>query len=285
VAKRKIIKIEEDKCNGCGLCIPNCPEGALQIIDGKARLVSDLFCDGLGACIGHCPQGAIYIEEREAQKYDEKKVMDNIVKQGKNTIIAHIKHLKEHNEFGYLKEAMDYLVTKGIKIRPGDLTDTVASGPCGCPGSKISQKAPDAPQKSASPTSEKRLTPFSRLGTWPVQLKLVPAFAPFLSGADILIAADCVPFAYADFHEDLLKGKVLLVGCPKLDDASYYKEKISQIIVNNDIKSITHAHMEVPCCFGLLPIIKDAIAKSGKKIPFIDVNISIKGERVKDVES
>ena len=258
--KRKIMKIDEEKCNGCGLCIPNCPEGALQIIDGKARLVSDLFCDGLGACIGHCPQGAIDIEEREAEKYDEKKVMDNIVKQGKNTIVAHLKHLKEHNEFGYLKEAMDYLVTKGIRIRPGDLTDTVASDPCGCPGSKVVN---------------------SQLGTWPVQLKLVPAFAPFLNDADILIAADCVPFAYADFHEDLLKGKVLLVGCPKLDDASYYKEKISQIIVNNDIKSITHAHMEVPCCFGFLSIIKDAIAQSGKNVPFEDVTISIKGERLK----
>jgi len=284
MAKRKIIKIDEDKCNGCGLCIPNCPEGALQIIDGKARLISDLFCDGLGACIGHCPQGAINIEEREAEKYDEKKVMDNIVKQGKSTIIAHVKHLKEHNEFGYLKEAMDYLVAKGIKIRPGDLTDAVASGPCACPGSKISQKLPEDNQKGAKPTPKKRLTPFSlesRLGTWPVQLKLVPAFAPFLNGADILIAADCVPFAYADFHEDLLKGKTLLVGCPKLDDISYHKEKITQIIVNNDIRSITHAHMEVPCCFGFLPVIKDAIAKSGKKIPFSDVTISIKGDRLK----
>ena len=281
MSKRKIIKIDIDKCNGCGLCIPNCPEGALQIIDGKARLVSDLFCDGLGACIGHCPQGAINIEEREAQKYDENKVMAHIVKQGKNTIIAHIKHLKEHNEFGYLKEAMDYLVTKGIKIRPGDLTDTVASGPCGCPGSKIIQKAPGDNQKGIRGTP---LTPSSlksRLGTWPVQLKLVPAFAPFLNGADILIAADCVPFAYADFHEGLLKGKILLVGCPKLDDILYHKEKITQIIANNDIRSITHAHMEVPCCFGFLPIIKDAIAQSGKKIPFSDVTISVKGDRLK----
>jgi MinD superfamily P-loop ATPase containing an inserted ferredoxin domain len=278
--KRKIIKIDEDKCNGCGLCIPNCPEGALQIIDGKARLVSDLFCDGLGACIGHCPQGAINIEEREAQVYDEKKVMDNIVKQGKNTIIAHLKHLKEHNEFAYLKVAMDYLVTKGIKIRPGDLTDTVASGPCGCPGSKVSQRAPEDSQKSARPATEKRLTP-SRLETWPVQLKLVPAFAPFLNDADILIASDCVPFAYADFHEELLRGKILLVGCPKLDDIQYNKEKISQIIANNDIRSITHAHMEVPCCSGFISIIKDAIAASGKNIPFSDVMISIKGERLK----
>ena len=263
MAKRKIIDIDEDKCNGCGLCIPNCPEGALQIIDGKARLVSDLFCDGLGACIGHCMQGAINIEEREAEKYDEKKVMENIAKQGKNTIIVHLNHLKEHNEFGYLKEAMDYLMTKGIKIRPSDLVATQHTS------------------KGARLTPKRGLTPESRLETWPVQLKLVPAFAPFLSGADILIAADCVPFAYADFHEDLLKGRILLVGCPKLDDIQYYKEKISQIAKNNDIKSITYAHMEVPCCFGLLPVIKEAISGSGKDIPFNDVTISIKGEKVK----
>jgi len=277
--KRKIIKIEEDKCNGCGLCIPNCPEGALQIIDGKARLVSDLFCDGLGACIGHCPQGAIAIEERDAEKYSEKKVMENIVKQGKNTIIAHLNHLKEHKEFGYLKDGMDYLVTKGIRVRPSDLMNAPCVSSSSCPGSKMSQKMPGDNQKSDG------ITPFSRLGTWPVQLKLVPAFAPFLNGADILIAADCVPFAYAGFHEDLLKGKILLVGCPKLDDIAYYREKISQIVANNDIKSITCAHMEVPCCFGLLPVIKEAIAKSGKEIPFIDVNISIKGERIKGNKS
>lgn len=260
MAKRKIIKIDEDKCNGCGLCIPNCPEGALQIIDKKARLISDLFCDGLGACIGHCPQGAITIEEREATPYDEKQVMENIVKQGKNVIIAHLNHLKDHNEFGYLKEAMDYLMTKGIKIRPSELV-----------ASEKKEKV-----KEAKITGKLA----SRLETWPVQLKLVPAFAPFLNGADILIAADCVPFAYADFHEDLLKDKILLVGCPKLDDISYYKEKILQIINNNDIKSITYAHMEVPCCFGLLPVIKEAIAVSGKNVPFNDVTISIKGERM-----
>ena len=278
MSKRKIIKIDLEKCNGCGQCIPNCPEGALQIIDGKARLVSDLFCDGLGACIGYCPQSAINIEEREAEAYNEKKVMDNIVKQGKNTIIAHLKHLKDHNEFGYLKEAMDYLVTKGIRIRPGDLTDTVASGPCGCPGSKVIDSRKDAASKKDRMSGQKNI---SELETWPVQLKLVPAFAPFLNGADILIAADCVPFAYADFHRELLRGKILLVGCPKLDDVAYYKEKIAQIVGNNDIKSITYAHMEVPCCFGLLPAIKDVIAESGKKVPFEDVTISIKGERLK----
>ena len=277
MAKRKIIKIDEDKCNGCGLCIPNCPEGALQIIDNKARLINDLFCDGLGACIGHCPQGAINIEEREAEKYDEKRIMENIVKQGKNTIIAHLNHLKEHNEFGYLKEAMDFLVTKGIKIRPSDLVNTHHSG-SGCPGSKVIDSRKQEKVKEGKKAVSGGV---SRLETWPVQLKLVPAFAPFLNGADILIAADCVPFAYADFHEDLLNGKVLLVGCPKLDDVTYYKEKIYQMIANNGIKSITYAHMEVPCCFGLLPVIKEAIASSGKIVPFHDVTISITGERIK----
>lgn len=276
MAKRKIIKIDEKKCNGCGLCIPNCPEGALKIIDGKARLISDLFCDGLGACIGHCPQGAITIEEREAEPYDEKKVMANIVKQGKNTITAHLNHLKEHSEFGYLKEAMDYLVTKGIKIRPSDLISVQHSG-SGCPGSRVIDSRKKETSRKDKAAAHKNV---SHLETWPVQLKLVPSFAPFLNGADILIAADCVPFAYADFHEELLKGKILLVGCPKLDDIQYYKDKISQIIKNNDIKSITYAHMEVPCCFGLLPVIKEAIADSGKNIPFNDITISIKGGRM-----
>lgn len=285
MAKRKIINIDQDKCNGCGLCIPNCPEGALQIIDGKARLISDLFCDGLGACIGHCPQGAIHIEEREAVAYDEKRVMENIIKHGKNTIIAHLNHLKDHSEFGYLKEAMDLLMTKGIKIRPTDLLGSQCASSGGCPGSQIrDMKKPDNEQASAvkgQGKSSGNIKNQSQLETWPVQLKLVPAFAPFLNNADILVAADCVPFAYADFHEDLLSGKVLLVGCPKLDDVSYYKDKITQIIQNNDIKSITYAHMEVPCCFGLLPAIKDAILASGKNVPFNDVMISIKGERIK----
>ena len=289
MAKRKIIKIDDDKCNGCGLCIPNCPEGALQIIDGKARLISDLFCDGLGACIGHCPQGAINIEERDAEKYDEKRVMENIVKQGKNTIIAHLNHLKDNKEFGYLKEAMDFLVAKGIKMRPADLMGSGQPSPCACPGSQIREArgaekglngADKVGGKEKGDASRLEKGQASQLETWPVQLKLVPAFAPFLNGADILIAADCVPFAYADFHADLLKGKVLLVGCPKLDDVGYYKEKITQMLRNNDIRSITYAHMEVPCCFGLLPAIKDAIAESGKQVPFEDITISIKGERV-----
>lgn len=231
MAKRKIIKIDEEKCNGCGLCIPNCPEGAIQLIDGKARLIGDLFCDGLGACLGHCPQGAISIEEREAEKYDERKAKA---------------HAHAH-----------------------------ASG---CPGSHA-MKLSGSEKTGTNKTSTTGNTP--RLGNWPVQITLVPPQAPYLKNADILIAADCVPFAYADFHEDLLKDKVLLVGCPKLDDLNFYKDKIAGILKMNDIRSITYAHMEVPCCFGLVGATKEAIKKSGKPIPFKEVVISIKGEKLK----
>jgi len=238
--KRKIIKIDEGKCNGCGLCIPNCREGALQIIDGKARLVNDLFCDGLGACLGHCPQGAITVEEREAPGFDEKKAL------------VHLKQLKET------------LVHEPL--------------PCGCPGTKVI----DARKEKRSTSHKEGLAKEeSQLRQWPVQIALVPAYAPYLNNADLLIAADCVPFAYADFHRDLLKGKILLVGCPKLDDLRAYKEKFTGILKNNHIKSLTYAHMEVPCCFGLVNIIQEAIAESGRDIPFRETIISLQGEKIK----
>lgn len=282
MAKRKIIKIDEAKCNGCGLCIPNCPEGALQIIDGKARLISDLFCDGLGACIGHCPEGAITIEEREAEEYDEKKVMENIVKQGKNVIKAHLEHLKERNQHKYLNEALDYLKEKNIEIplEEGTVADEHEHSIPGfsiCPGSKIMDFRKKEDTQTEKKTTVKQA---SQLKTWPVQIMLVPTFAPYLQDADLLIAADCVPFAYADFHRDLLSDKVLLVGCPKLDDIKFYQEKITQILKNNNIKSITYAHMEVPCCFGLVGVIQKAISDSGKKVPFKEVTISIRGEKL-----
>jgi len=305
MAKRKIIKINEEECNGCGLCIPNCPEGAIQVIDKKARLISDLFCDGLGACIGYCPKGAITIEERQAQEYDERKVMENIVKQGENVIKAHLEHLKEHNQDQYLKEAMDFLMVqesikhfpiplrKSLKvIAEGDFLEGKnielpfkepkahsdhAHGFSGCPGAKIidfRKKEKPPGKERGSPKGESELT------TWPVQLMLVPPFAPYLNNADLLIAADCVPFAYADFHRDLLKDKILLVGCPKLDDTQVYQDRINQVLKNNVIKSIAYAHMEVPCCFGLVSVIKEAISQSGKNIPFKEIIISIKGERL-----
>jgi len=239
MAKRKVIKIDQEKCTGCGLCIPNCPEGALQVIDGKARLVSDLFCDGLGACIGYCPEGAINIEERDAEAYDQSKAMENVVKQGKNVIKAH----------------------------------THAAGSHVCPGVKIMDfRTKQEPAGEGEALSRQD----SQLRNWPVQITLLPVNAPYLAGANLLISADCVPFTYASFHQDLLKGKILLVGCPKLDDAKAYEGKITQIFKANDIKSVTCAHMEVPCCFGLVNIIKSAIAASGKEIEYKEVTIGIR---------
>jgi len=273
VAKRKIIKIDEKKCTGCALCIPNCPEGALQIIDEKARLISDLFCDGLGACIGHCPEGAIAIEEREAQAYDERKVMENIIKQGKNVIKAHLEHLKGHGAHEYFKEAVEFLKEKGIKV-PADVHSGSGHGHA-CPGSKVMEfaKKPKSYKKSKGPRAE------SELRQWPIQIMLAPYQAPYFQDADLLIAADCVPFAYASFHQDLLTGRALLMGCPKLDDAEFYTEKLTQIFKENNIKSVTCAHMEVPCCFGLVHLVKKSIDASGKDIPFGEVTLSIQGDK------
>lgn len=269
--KRKIIRIDESKCNGCGQCIPNCPEGALRVIDGKVRLISDLFCDGLGACIGHCPLDAITIEEREAQKYEEKKVLANIVKQGPNVIKAHLAHLKDHGEKEYLNEALEYLKENGFETK--GLVEEPKTMKCGCPGSNVMDFTGECCKDKGTEKQEVA----SCLRQWPVQLTLVPENAPYLNGSDLLIAADCVPFAYAGFHQDFLKGKVLLVGCPKLDDAAYYEDKLTEILKSNTIKTVTCVHMEVPCCFGLVNLVKEAIRKSGKNLPLEIVNIGIKG--------
>ncbi|MDP3026230.1 MAG: 4Fe-4S binding protein [Nanoarchaeota archaeon] len=272
MTKRKIIKINEKKCNGCSLCIPNCPEGAIQIIDGKARLISDLFCDGLGACIGHCPEGAITIEEREAEPYNEKKVMENIVKQGKNVIMAHLNHLKEHDEKEYLKQAKDYLREKNIDLKEDTNTQAFHS----CPGSKIMDFRNKKKETSSTPKARQE----SELMQWPVQLNLLSQNAAYFKDADLLLAADCVPFAYANFHSDFLKGKTLMIGCPKLDDVEYYEEKLTDILKSNNIKSITIVNMEVPCCFGLQNIAENAIRKSGKIIPLRQTIITVSGEKL-----
>jgi ferredoxin len=281
MAKRKIIRIEEEKCDGCGLCIPDCPEGALKIIDGKARLISDLFCDGLGACLGSCPLGAITIEEREAEEYNERKVMRNIARQGKNVIKAHLEHLKEHGQSEYLNQATDFLKERNIEVplkeEPLRSGDKHVSAFSGCPGSKVMDFREKAEITEKKKTISKGI---SELRQWPIQIMLVPPIAPYLKDAHLLIAADCVPFTYADFHDRLLKGKILLVGCPKLDDVEFYKEKITQILKDNNIKSMTCAHMEVPCCFGLVSIVKSAISASGMDIPFKEVTVSIKGEEI-----
>lgn len=288
MAKRSIIKIDTQKCNGCGVCIPNCPEGAIEIIDGKARLISDLFCDGLGACIGECPEGAIEVEEREAQKYDEAKVMENISKQGKNTIIAHLKHLKDHNETGYYNDAIEYLKKNKIPV-PVEKMEVSEKNCCesnkavssSCPGSRVMDLSGEKSVNSADNASSQKISAArqaSALSQWPIQINLIPLQASFLENADLLIAADCVPFSYPDFHSDFLKGKILMIGCPKFDDKQSYFEKLTDIFNIHNIKSVTVAHMEVPCCFALPNLVKQAIASSGKIIPFTQVNISIKGK-------
>ncbi|MBC8390586.1 MAG: 4Fe-4S binding protein [Actinobacteria bacterium] len=282
MAKRKIINIDESKCTGCGLCVPSCPEGALQIIDGKARLISDLFCDGLGACIGECPEGAITIEEREAEPYDERKVMENIVKQGKNVIKAHLKHLKDHNQTVFYQQALEYLEEKEIDNPEEDSAQKYSSDKyetiksfSGCPGSRVIdlREEKDITMRSGKTDS----AGISQLKQWPVQIMLVPVNAPYFKDANLLISADCVPFAYADFHRDFLKGRILLVGCPKLDDTEFYRDKITEILKNNNINSITVIHMEVPCCFGMVKLVEEAVKASGKNIPLRNIEVSIKG--------
>ncbi len=271
--KRNIIEISEEKCNGCGECIPNCPEGALQIIDNKARLVSDLFCDGLGACIGHCPQGAINVVEREAEPYDERKVMENIVKHGENTIKAHLEHLKSHGEEKLLNQAEEFLKEKGIEnplVKEAKAKAPARAVGCSCPSTKV-MEFKDAPLVSKAGRQK------AELRQWPVQLMLVPPNAPYFDNSELLVCADCVPFAHPNFHNDLLKGKSLVVGCPKLDDVKFYAEKLTEIIKANNIKKITVATMEVPCCSSLFAAAEKAVADSGKEVELENTVVSIHG--------
>jgi NAD-dependent dihydropyrimidine dehydrogenase PreA subunit len=268
--QRDIIKINEDKCNGCGLCVPNCPEGALQIIDGKARLVSDLFCDGLGACIGNCPEGAIYVEKREAEEYDERKVMENIIKQGKNTIKAHLEHLENHGADKYLKEAKDFLKERGIDIPEKKESTKTRSF---CPGSKIM----DFSREEKNQNEGGKRT--SELKQWPIQLHLVSPNAPYFVGKDVLLAADCTAFSIGDFHKDFLKGKTLIIACPKLDsNIDVYVEKLRKMIDEARINTLTVLVMEVPCCSSLLQIAKKALNSASRKIPIKLIVVGLNGE-------
>ena len=285
--KRKIISIDEEKCTGCGLCIPDCPEGALQILEGKARLVSDLFCDGLGACIGICPEGAIEIIEREAGAYDEKAVMNKIVRQGDPVITAHLEHLISHGETHLYREAIEYLrdhhipvpphrqatenherIGKGIEHDEGHLGTHPFAG---CPGSAARSIQRDNHTVHKQSVSELR--------QWPVQLRLLNPRSQYFDGADLLIAADCVPFAYADFHADFLRGKVVIIFCPKLDaDIDEYVSKLAEILSLHTIHTITVLHMEVPCCSGVRYVLDRAMVQSGKKIPVQEFTITIEGQ-------
>jgi len=232
---RKIIRIDEEKCNGCGACVPACAEGALQIVDGKAKLIGEKYCDGLGACLGECPQGAITIEQREAEEFDEDAVRH---------------HLEEK------QHATEEL-------------------PCGCPSATVTQFERQA---ATGGTLGDAIYQQSMLSHWPVQLALVPPAAPFLQGADLVLTADCVPFAYAGFHHDFLRGHALLVACPKLDDFQAHQLKLTDILRHSPVKSLTVVHMEVPCCSGLAHMAKQAIRLSGKDIPFNEVTVGIRGD-------
>jgi len=279
--KRNIITIDANKCTGCGNCITGCPEGAIQLIDGKARLVSDLFCDGLGACIGTCPFGAITIEEREAQPYSEELVLTNIIPHGENTIKAHLKHLKDHGETGYHTQALEILKTKGFDIEALTREETMA---CGCSGTharKIGKPAPApvAPAASAPKPQNQPAQTESELRQWPVQLTLINPAAEYFDDAELLISADCVPYAYGDFQKQYLKGRIVITFCPKLDqDIQRYIDKLTQIFTLHNINNITIVRMEVPCCGGTEVIIRKALEASGKKIPLRTHVVSVEGK-------
>lgn len=239
--ERKIVEIDEELCDGCGECVPSCAEGAIEIVDGKARLIADKYCDGLGACLGECPRDALRVVDREADEFDEAAVEEHL-------------HAKAHGESH-----------KGETL------------PCGCPSTQLQAFVPPMAIKGACDTPVQR-SAASVLTHWPVQIRLVPPTAPFLKGADLLVVADCAPVAYPNFHEDFLKGKVVMVGCPKFDDAQDYIQKFAGIFNEADIKSVTVVVMEVPCCQGLPMIVEKGMAEAGKKIPLEKVVISLRGE-------
>lgn len=238
---RKIIQIDEEKCDGCGQCVISCAEGALKIIDGKAKVISDNLCDGLGACIGECPQDALKIIEREAEEFDEAAVE------------AHL-----------------------AESKAGDAP--LGTMACGCPSTQIQQFAPADACRTADAPSQFGPDAESALSHWPVQIRLVPPSAPFLKGADLLIAADCVPVAFPSLHRDFLKGRVVMIGCPKFDDAEAYIEKFAEIFATAGIKRITTVVMEVPCCSALPVIVQKGLERSAKAIPMEQVTISTRGK-------
>ncbi|RJX35021.1 MAG: 4Fe-4S ferredoxin [Desulfurivibrio sp.] len=237
---RKIIQIDEDLCNGCGQCVTGCAEAALEVINGKARLVAEKFCDGLGACLGECPTGALQIIEREADDFDEKAVEE-------------------------------FLKTREEQSK-------AASTPCGCPSAKLQSFPVQSPCQAANQPRTMSGKSVSALCHWPVQIRLVPASAPFLEKSDLLIVADCAPIAYPDFHQDFIQGRVVMMGCPKFDDREGYIAKFTEIFSSRSIQSITSVIMEVPCCASMRSIISEALQRAGKDISRQEFVISARGE-------
>jgi NAD-dependent dihydropyrimidine dehydrogenase PreA subunit len=270
--KRKMIKIDEELCNGCGACVEGCHEGALQLIDGKARIINEVFCDGLGACIGECPVGAIEIEERDAVPYDESVVMEKLAAKGENTIRAHLLHLKAHNEVIYFKQGLQYLKEHTINI---DMTGLEHSG--GCPGSV------EMSFKRSNNSTDGEVEISSQLSQWPLQLHLVNPQASYFKNADVILAADCTAFAFGNFHQKFIKNHSLAIACPKLDTGKEeYIEKISAMIDISIINTLTVVIMEVPCCGGLLQLAQQAATKATRKIPVKEIIIGIQGKILKE---
>jgi NAD-dependent dihydropyrimidine dehydrogenase PreA subunit len=283
--KRDIIKIDEDLCNGCGICVPNCHEGALQIIDGKARLVSELMCDGLGACIGHCPEGAITIEKREATPYDEIATIKTMIDKGENTIVAHLQHMIDHNEIEYYNQGINYLeenkvdlpfsldnVLSRLSISKDKNKESCNTG--GCPGSAVrSFGRKNTADNNVSYEQKSALT------HWPIQLHLINPGSSHFKNSELLIAADCTAFSMGNFHSDYLKGKTMVIACPKLDhNTEVYIEKFRALIAEAKVNTITLMMMEVPCCHSLLPMIQKAIQIAGRKVPIKAIVVGVKGD-------
>jgi len=246
--KRQMIVIDEDKCNGCGLCIPACPEGALEIINEKAVLVRESYCDGLGACLGDCPEDALTVVEKLVDDYDEQSVIETLNEKSPELVAKHHEHMKKHQM---------------------ESTPTAA---CGCPSTQMMDWT------ETDQTSESIVKQQSQLRQWPIQLHLVSPSAPYFKHADISIAATCAPFSYANFHQDYIKDKSIAIACPKLDKTEPYLEKLTQIITNGKPRSIEVVLMEVPCCTGLVHLVMQAIKDSGQDVPLIATKISVKGE-------
>ena len=277
--KRDIIVINEDKCTGCGACVPSCKEGALQIIDGKARLISDLYCDGLGACVGHCPFDAMRIEEREAEAYDERKVMiENIIPAGENTIKAHLQHLMDHNGMKWYEEAVVVLEEMRIENPIKKEKIEVKHQGSGCPGSKAMAFEKEESKESIGVGDTR-----SQLRQWPVQLHLLSPHAPYFENADLLLAADCVAFAMGNFHSGYLKNKTLAIACPKLDSSQVsYIEKLVAMIDESKINTITCMIMEVPCCSSLLRLAKEAVNRANRNVPIKAITVGLQGEIIQE---
>jgi ferredoxin len=298
--KRTIIKIDEELCNGCEACVHGCHEGALQMIDGKARMVSELYCDGLGACVGDCPVGAITLEEREAIPYDEIATIQRMIPKGEKTILAHLKHLKDHEEFEYLKQAVGYLKANNVQVDFSQVHNAPAPqrnhqhdhhqhqhGAGGsCPGSKSMSFEPVRPAVVTGfrmANQQETTESVSQLRQWPVQLHLLNPQAGYFRNADVVLAADCVPFSFPDFHNRFLAGKTLAIACPKLDtNKDAYVEKIKSMIIDSGINTLQVVIMEVPCCGSLLSIANKAVMESGRKIPVKLSVVGIRGEIISE---